>query len=106
LSLIRAPRAEPKVLGETVTTIRDTVDDVINASRRTFNTPEGSSLRMEGEQILANLEQSNARLCELRDTYPASGQADKPTKQALAGASFEIAKHTKELVALIEEGAE
>ncbi|RKP08146.1 hypothetical protein THASP1DRAFT_23809 [Thamnocephalis sphaerospora] len=106
LGLIRAPRADPEELSETVVAIRDTVNDVISASRRTFCSQEGAAFRMDGEQVLANLEQSNIRLCELRDSYPASGQADKPAKQALAGASFEIAKHTKELVALIEEGTE
>ncbi|KAI8056764.1 hypothetical protein BDF22DRAFT_740269 [Syncephalis plumigaleata] len=103
LALIRAPRADAQELSEAVLSIRTTVDDVIGASRRTFNSPNGNSFRMEGEQVLTNLDQSNRRLYELKESYPLDGPADKSSKQALAGAAFEIAKHTKELVALVED---
>ncbi|KAI9594331.1 hypothetical protein BDF19DRAFT_414714 [Syncephalis fuscata] len=106
LGLIRAPRADAQELNEAVLAIRTTVDDVIGASRRTFNSPTGTDFRMEGEQVLTNLDQSNRRLYELKETYPLDGPADKSSKQALAGAAFEIAKHTKELVALIEDGSD
>ncbi|RKP25854.1 hypothetical protein SYNPS1DRAFT_22269 [Syncephalis pseudoplumigaleata] len=106
LALIRAPRADAQELHEAVLAIRTTVDDVIAASRRTFNSPNGNRFRMEGEQVLTNLDQSNRHLYELKETYPLDGPADKASKQALAGAAFEIAKHTKELVALIEDSSD
>jgi uncharacterized coiled-coil DUF342 family protein len=103
VNTMRAPTADVEEVAETVEAINDIVHNIIKVFRKT--TMRIHDLHEPAAKILSNLETSNEQLMELREELPSEGMMrtnGNPGKQELASVSFEIAKFTKELLALIE----
>lgn len=86
---------------ETILGITSVVGNLVSASRDTLIKPQTSApTRQRGEQILFQLEESNKRLGDMGESMIQGQQ--KPSKQKLASAAYEVAKFTKELVSLFD----
>ncbi|KAL1919686.1 uncharacterized protein VTP21DRAFT_1617 [Calcarisporiella thermophila] len=103
-TMLKSLRASSGDLRETIDDLLQIVVRTVRVSRRCFER-DAAPYRARGEGILAELDERIERLAGLQREIFASGNGDiddKVGKQQLAGASFEIAKYTKELVALVE----
>ena len=56
----------------------------------------------KGSTVLKNLTESNKNLMDMAEEVRPPDQI--PSKQKLAAAAYQVAKHTKELVALFDSG--
>ena len=106
---MRSPTADAEELVETLGSINDIVRNLVKHVRRMLVSDAGREYRHEGEDILRRLETSNGNLERLKERFPLQGRVDTsgadgrtPAKQDLAAASFEVAKYTKELIALVD----
>lgn len=82
---------------------------VIAVCHDSFKSPTGASYRTRGDIILKELENNVDKLDEMKDLIAKDStdfMSNKISKQQLAGASFEIAKFTKELVGLVRDDDE
>lgn len=95
---------------DTINGITSIVSNLITACRKTFReVPEASQYKVKGESVLKDLLNSNDRLAMLGKSFMSGnmgggsgGDDEKPSKQKLASASYEVAKYTKELVSLFD----
>lgn len=85
----------------TINGITSIVDNLVIVSQKTLSRPLASSFRSRGEVILSDLTGANDKLETLGVDMIESPQS-KTLKQKLASASYEIAKHVKELISLLE----
>lgn len=85
----------------TVHSITSIVDKLVEISTRTIDTPAASQFRAKGKNILDRLTFANRKLEELGQNITSMPNS-KSLKQDLASASYDIAKHVKELISLIE----
>jgi hypothetical protein len=102
-TLLQAMRqsAFGKDFSETIKGINGVVGNLVGVSRDTLDKPQtAAELRQRGEEILRLLEGSNGRLAEMGEAMIKGDQ--KPSKQKLASAAYEVAKYTKELVSLFD----
>eukprot|EP00158_Paraphelidium_tribonemae_P004503 Partr_v1_DN26791_c0_g1_i1_m8372 putative cell polarity protein len=81
---------------QTITNITNVVENLIHVSRSSLDQTEYEA---KSEVIIKNLADSNMRLSDMGDGMLSE---KKPSKQRLAGAAYEVAKYTKELVSLFD----
>ncbi|EXX59201.1 Spa2p [Rhizophagus irregularis DAOM 197198w] len=93
-------------LTDNINTITSIVLTVIKVCQDSFKSSAGAIYRTRGDIILKELENNVDKLEEMNDLIAKDStdfMSNKTSKQRLAGASFEIAKFTKELVGLVKK---
>lgn len=93
-------------LTDNISTITSIVLTVITVCQDSFKSSAGALYRTRGDIILKELENNVDKLEEMKDSIAKDStdfMSNKTSKQRLAGASFEIAKFTKELVGLVKK---
>ncbi|KAL3897860.1 MAG: hypothetical protein SGCHY_003132 [Lobulomycetales sp.] len=91
--------------GQTIDSITGIVDGVMRSSYRTVEKPFCAGFRGRAEEILGDLGHANEGLIELGKTLIDS-PGSKSLKQKVASNSYEIAKHVKELINIVEAESE
>jgi hypothetical protein len=84
---------------DTITGINTVIDNLVLVSRETLDSAKPAR-QQKGEEILQRLLESNRILGELAGLV--NPPQDAPSKQRLAAAAYEVAKHTKDLVGFFE----
>ncbi|GBB87270.1 hypothetical protein RclHR1_13700001, partial [Rhizophagus clarus] len=93
-------------LTDNINTITTIVLTVIQVCHDSFKSSAGAIYQTEGDIILKELENNVDKLEEMKDLIAKDSMdfmSNRVSKQRLAGASFEIAKFTKELVSLVKK---
>lgn len=86
---------------ETVTGITGIVENVVSVSQKTLSRPFAAPFRDRGEGILVELGVANTSLTQLGQGL-LNSPSSKSLKQKVASCSYEIAKHVKELISVVE----
>jgi hypothetical protein len=86
---------------ETINNITTVVENLTSVSKDTLNESAlDTTQQQKGLGILKLLSESNSKLSDMGASMVSSTQ--KPSKQKLAAAAYEVAKFTKELVSLFD----
>ncbi|KAI8811148.1 hypothetical protein BJ742DRAFT_152785 [Cladochytrium replicatum] len=100
MAMRQTTQLDPPEVSRTIGGITGIVDNLVRKTRSTLSRDTGES-RGRAEGVLRELGNSNMRLEQLgREMVENPGS--KALKQKLASSSYEIAKHVKELVSLID----
>ena len=89
---------------QTIIGITSVVTNLIAVSSPTLaeSSKMSKGQRERGTEILDSLKGCNMKLSDLGSSMMESNSSQKPSKQKLATAAYEVAKYTKELVSLLD----
>ncbi|KAI8636468.1 hypothetical protein BD408DRAFT_426099 [Parasitella parasitica] len=103
-SLLGALRSSDGNLYDIITSIVKIVFNIIQTSQKSFSAGQGLEYKNQGSVILSDLEKCNTKIIRIRDAsfIQSPENATAIDKRNLAQESYEIAKHTKELINMLD----
>ncbi|KAH6559731.1 hypothetical protein BASA60_003246 [Batrachochytrium salamandrivorans] len=101
---MRSASTRGEDLHDLINEIVNFVDNIAYESRGTFDASRGAmhpDMRADAEDVISTMIDSRERLLVLCDAIM-DNPGNKPVKQKVANSSYEIAKHAKELLAILD----